>query len=89
MKDEGGVISKLQYSINILKIDCPGINRQMIRVGFGANSKKERSINAMKSIGCKVEGILRQFSKDAGGKIIDAIKLSISKDEWEENVKNN
>ena len=62
---------------------------QMIRVGFGANSKNERSINAMKSIGCKVEGILRQFSKDADGKIIDAIKLSILKDEWEENVKNN
>lgn len=62
---------------------------QMIRVGFGANSKNERSINAMKSIGCKVEGILRQFSKDADGEVIDAIKLSILKDEWRENVKNN
>lgn len=62
---------------------------QMIRVGFGANSKNQRSINAMKSIGCKVEGILRQFSKDADGEVIDAIKLSILKDEWRENVKNN
>ncbi len=60
---------------------------QMIRVGFGANSKNERSINAMKSIGCKVEGILRNFSKDADGNIIDAIKLSILKEEWDENIK--
>ncbi|MES2654316.1 MAG: GNAT family protein [Bacteroidota bacterium] len=62
---------------------------QMIRVGFGANSKNERSINAMKSIGCKVEGILRQYGKDADGNIIDAIKLSILKNEWDENVKVN
>lgn len=58
-----------------------------IRVGFGANSKNERSINAMKSIGCKVEGVLRHYSKDADGKVIDSIKLSILKQEWDETVK--
>ena len=58
-----------------------------IRVGFGANSKNERSINAMKSIGCKVEGILRDYSKDADGNVIDSIKLSILKNEWNETVK--
>ncbi|RZL32630.1 MAG: N-acetyltransferase [Pedobacter sp.] len=58
-----------------------------IRVGFGANSKNERSINAMKSIGCKVEGILRDYSKDADGNVIDAIKLSILKKEWDETAK--
>lgn len=62
---------------------------EMIRVGLGANSKNERSINAMKSIGCKVEGILRQYSRDADGNIIDTIKLSILKNEWDENVKMN
>ncbi|PKB17656.1 GNAT family N-acetyltransferase [Flavobacterium sp. 5] len=61
---------------------------QFIRIGFGANSKNERSINAMKSIGCKVEGVLRNFSKDAEGKIIDTTILSIVKSEWIENVKN-
>ncbi len=61
----------------------------MIRVGFGANSKNERSINAMKSIGCKVEGILRQYSRDGDGNIIDAIKLSILKNEWDESIKMN
>ncbi len=60
---------------------------QAIRVGFGANNKNERSINAMKSIGCKVEGVLRNYSKDASGEIIDAIKLSILKNEWDVNVK--
>jgi RimJ/RimL family protein N-acetyltransferase len=60
---------------------------QMLRVGFGANSKNERSINAMKSIGCTVEGVLRQFSRDADGNVTDAIKLSILKHEWDESVK--
>jgi RimJ/RimL family protein N-acetyltransferase len=61
---------------------------QMERVAFGANSKNERSINAMKSIGCVVEGILRNCSTDANGERIDAVKLSIIKNEWFENVKN-
>ena len=60
---------------------------QVVRVGFGANSKNERSINAMKSIGCKVEGVLRQFSKDADGNITDTIKLSILKNEWDRDIK--
>lgn len=60
---------------------------QMNRVGLGANSKNERSINAMKSIGCQVEGILRAYSKDADGNIIDIIRLSVLKKEWEERVK--
>jgi len=60
---------------------------EMERVGFGANSKNERSINAMKSIGCKVEGIIRNCSTDASGERIDAIKLSILKNEWDESVK--
>jgi RimJ/RimL family protein N-acetyltransferase len=61
---------------------------QMERVAFAANSKNERSINAMKSIGCVVEGILRNCSTDANGERIDAVKLSIIKNEWFENVKN-
>ena len=60
---------------------------QMLRVGFSANSKNERSINAMKSIGCTVEGILRQYSRDADGNVTDSIKLSILKNEWNESVK--
>ena len=61
---------------------------QMERVAFAANSKNERSINAMKSIGCVVEGVLRNCSTDANGERIDAVKLSIIRNEWFENVKN-
>jgi RimJ/RimL family protein N-acetyltransferase len=61
---------------------------QMERVAFAANTKNERSINAMKSIGCTVEGILRNCSTDANGERIDATRLSIIKNEWFEDVKN-
>ncbi len=57
------------------------------RVGFAASNLNERSINAMKSIGCKVEGIFRNYCLDNYGNRIDAIFLSILKDEWFENVK--
>ncbi|WP_395066136.1 GNAT family N-acetyltransferase [Flavobacterium sp.] len=62
---------------------------EMERVAFAANSKNERSLNAMKSIGCVVEGILRNCSTDAKGERIDATKLSILKTEWNESVKDN
>ncbi len=62
---------------------------QMERVGFRANNLNIRSINAMKSIGCVEEGILRNFSTDSKGQRIDAIVLSIIKNEWFYNVKQN
>lgn len=62
---------------------------EMERVAFAANSKNERSLNAMKSIGCVVEGVLRNCSTDAKGERIDATRLSIIKTEWNESVKNN
>ena len=43
----------------------------------------------MKSIGCTVEGVLRNFCLDNNGNRIDAIILSILKNEWSESVKNN
>lgn len=57
------------------------------RVGFRANNLNQRSINAMKSIGCIEEGILRNFNTDAKGNRIDAIVLSIVKNEWFDSVK--
>ena len=59
------------------------------RVGFGASNLNERSINAMKSIGCKVEGVFRNYCLDNYGNRIDAIFLSILKTEWFDNVKEN
>ncbi len=59
------------------------------RVGFGANNLNHRSINAMKSIGCTIEGVLRNFSLDNEGNRIDSIILSILKSEWFESIKEN
>ncbi|MBL1219750.1 GNAT family N-acetyltransferase [Chryseobacterium sp. L7] len=61
----------------------------MERVGFRANSLNNRSIAAMKSIGCIEEGILRNFSTDAQGNRMDAIVLSIIRNEWFDSVKQN
>lgn len=61
----------------------------MERVAFAANSKNSRSLNAMKSIGCVVEGVLRNCSKDAHGNRIDVTRLSILRDEWNNEIKVN
>ncbi len=52
------------------------------RVGFSAHSGNEKSIKAMKAIGCKEEGILRSFRQSHNGSRADCIKLSILSDEW-------
>ena len=62
---------------------------KMERVGFRANNINYRSINAMKSIGCIEEGVLRSYRYDALGNRIDAIVLSILKEEWFATVKQN
>ncbi|MBS1668279.1 MAG: GNAT family N-acetyltransferase [Bacteroidetes bacterium] len=64
-------------------------NWEMERVEFRADSRNEKSINAMKAIGCTVEGILRSNSIiDIGGRR-DSIILSILKKEWFGKVKEN
>ena len=52
------------------------------RVEFRADSKNERSIAALKSIGCKVEGVLRSNGIRPDGTRRDSIVLSILKEEW-------
>lgn len=59
------------------------------RVGFKANKENHRSINAMKSIGCTLEGCLRNFALDADNKRIDVAVLSITKADWTEFVNQN
>lgn len=62
----------------------------MERVEFRADNNNQRSIAAMKSIGCKVEGVLRNhmptFGSDARR---DSIILSILREEWFDEVKEN
>jgi RimJ/RimL family protein N-acetyltransferase len=63
---------------------------EMERVEFRADNNNERSIAAMKSIGCKVEGILRSHMPTTNKDIRrDSIVLSILKNEWFNEVKEN
>ena len=62
---------------------------QVERVEFRADANNEKSIAAMKSIGCTVEGILRKNVKKPEGGRRDSIILSILKDEWNQQVKQN
>lgn len=60
----------------------------MERVEFRADARNERSIAAMKSLGCKVDGILRSNMPTMEGDVRrDSIVLSILKKEWFDAVK--
>lgn len=61
----------------------------MERVEFRADNNNLRSIAAMKSIGCVVEGVLRSHANKLEGGRRDSIVLSILKDEWFTSVKKN
>lgn len=62
----------------------------MERVEFRADNNNQRSIAAMKSIGCKVEGVMRSHVPTAdSGVRRDSIVLSILKNEWLTEVKEN
>jgi len=59
----------------------------MERVEFRADARNERSIAAMKSIGCTVEGTIRSHMPLRDGTRRDSIILSILKEEWFGGVK--
>jgi RimJ/RimL family protein N-acetyltransferase len=62
----------------------------MERVEFRADNNNQRSIAAMKSIGCTVEGVLRSHMPTRDSELRrDSIVLSILRNEWFDNVKNN
>lgn len=62
----------------------------MERVEFRADNNNDRSIAAMKSIGCKVEGVLRSHMPTVNREVRrDSIVLSILKEEWFAEVKEN
>lgn len=59
----------------------------MERLEFRADANNDRSIAAMKAIGCTVEGILRNHMPTASGGRRNSIVLSILKSEWLGGVK--
>ena len=58
------------------------------RVEFRADNDNKRSITAMQKIGCTIEGVLRSHLPKPDGTRRDSIVLSITKEEWEQKVKN-
>ena len=70
----------LQYAFEILMLE---------RVEFRADIRNHRSVAAMKSIGCTVEGVLRSNNILREGGRRDTIVLSILKTEWFAIVKAN
>jgi N-acetyltransferase len=52
------------------------------RVEFRANIHNNRSIEAMKAIGCVQEGVFRNYMLDATGRRWSTVILSILKEEW-------
>jgi RimJ/RimL family protein N-acetyltransferase len=79
--------TKLNKHCKFLLLGFAFENLGMERVQFMAHAQNERSIAAMKSIGCTVEGILRSHQPTADGGRRDSIILSILKDEWFGGVK--
>jgi RimJ/RimL family protein N-acetyltransferase len=59
----------------------------MERVEFRADARNEKSVSAMKSLGCTVEGVLRSNGIGNDGQRRDSVVLSILKAEWEERIK--
>ena len=68
----------LQFAFEVLALE---------RFELRADARNEKSIAAMKSIGCKVDGILRKNMPTIEGERRDSIVLSILKDEWFNDVK--
>jgi RimJ/RimL family protein N-acetyltransferase len=64
----------LEYAFNALN---------MQRVEFRADINNLASINAMKAIGCKEEGVIRSDGALPNGTRRTSIILSILKQEWE------
>lgn len=69
----------LQFAFEQLEVE---------RVEFRADALNERSIAAMKSLGCTFEGILRNNCASSDGRR-DSIIFSILKNEWHDGVKEN
>lgn len=78
--------SGLNKNCKFLMLQFAFENLGLDRVEFRADAKNERSIAAMKSIGCTVEGILRNNCAAPDGRR-DSIVLSILKDEWFQTTK--
>ncbi len=78
-----GLNKNCKYLLLEFAFEKCGVERFELR----ADNNNKRSIAAMKSIGCKVDGVLRSNMPKVEGGRRDSIVLSILKDEWFNEVK--
>lgn len=58
------------------------------RIGFGVHGQNQRSMEAMKSVGCQKEGVLRSFLDHTEENLrVDLILYSILRTEWQSKIK--
>lgn len=79
----------LNKNCKLLLLEYAFENLGMERVEFRADNRNERSKKAMQSIGCTVEGVLRNHLPTIEGGRRDSIVLSILRNEWLDGVKEN
>jgi RimJ/RimL family protein N-acetyltransferase len=79
--------SGLNKHCKFLMLDFAFNSLNITRVELRADAKNKRSIQAMISLGCTVEGILRSNGLRPDGTRRDSIILSILKSEWENGLK--
>lgn len=80
--------TQLNKHCKFLMFDFIFENINAERIGFGVHAQNARSINALLSIGCEQEGVLRNFlpSFDNDNRI-DLLLFSIIKQDWHTKVK--
>jgi RimJ/RimL family protein N-acetyltransferase len=78
-----GLNKNCKYLLLEYAFETMGIERFELR----ADNRNEKSIAAMKSLGCKVDGILRSSLPNNEGGRRDSIVLSILKEEWYGEIK--
>jgi N-acetyltransferase len=79
----------LNRHCKLLMLDYAFEQWGMERVEFQADLRNKKSIQAMKDIGCTVEGVMRSTYPIKGGGRKDSIVLSILRDEWFDSAKKN
>lgn len=79
--------TKINKSCKLLLLDYAFNEMGLYRVEFNADTRNEKSIYAMKSIGAEVEGILRSHIVLPNGYRRDTIVLSILKEDWNKKIR--
>lgn len=77
----------LNWNCKFMLLDLAFDGLGMERVEFRADLLNERSIAAMKGIGCTVEGVLRSNGLRPDGSRRDSIVLSILRSEWKTEIR--